>query len=69
MNGYPSWRYHKTLKALIVHSPEEDKNLGEGWADSPAAFTHLTDELDGRHGGQPIASEVEEKPKARRGRK
>jgi hypothetical protein len=35
---FPSWRYHRTVPAIIVHSPEEDAALGEGWADSPAAF-------------------------------
>ncbi len=36
---YPTWRYHKTLPAQIVHSAEEDKALGPGWFDSPVAFT------------------------------
>jgi hypothetical protein len=35
---FPSWRYHRTAPAIIVHSPEEEAALGEGWADTPAAF-------------------------------
>ena len=38
MKVYPSWRYHRTEAAKIVHSEEEDQALGEGWADTPAAF-------------------------------
>jgi hypothetical protein len=34
---YPSWRYHPTEEARIVHSAEEEEALGSGWADSPAA--------------------------------
>jgi hypothetical protein len=30
---FPSWRYHRTAPAIIVHSPEEEAALGEGWAD------------------------------------
>jgi hypothetical protein len=35
---YPAWRYHRTAPAVIVNSPVEDAALGEGWADTPAAF-------------------------------
>lgn len=35
---YPKWRYHRTLQARIVESEEEDKALGKGWEDTPAAF-------------------------------
>jgi hypothetical protein len=36
--AFPCWRYHRTLPARIVYSAEEEKALGEGWADTPAAF-------------------------------
>lgn len=32
---YPTWRYHKELGSKVISSPEEDKALGKGWADSP----------------------------------
>jgi hypothetical protein len=35
---FPSCRYHRTAPPIIVHSPEEEAALGEGWADTPAAF-------------------------------
>jgi hypothetical protein len=35
---YPSWRYHLTAPPTLVHNPEEDADLGEGWADTPRAF-------------------------------
>lgn len=35
---WPRWRYHKEKDALIVHSDEQNKALGAGWADSPAEF-------------------------------
>jgi hypothetical protein len=38
MQNYPSWRYHATEPAVIVADPEADDALGEGWADTPAAF-------------------------------
>lgn len=36
---FPSWRYHKTEGAKIVHSKEEsDWHEKKGWAETPAAF-------------------------------
>jgi len=35
---YPSWRYHRTKPAVMVKDPNEEADLGEGWADRPAAF-------------------------------
>jgi hypothetical protein len=35
---FPCWRYHATQPAVIVNDPEELESLGEGWADTPAAF-------------------------------
>ena len=36
--AYPRWKYHRTLPAVIVEDPEAEADLGEGWADTPAAF-------------------------------
>jgi hypothetical protein len=33
--GYPSWRYHPQKGAKLVHSPEEEEALGEGYSDVP----------------------------------
>lgn len=38
MAGYPSWRFHATDEPRVIHSADEEKALGKGWADSPAAF-------------------------------
>ena len=35
---YPTWRYHKDQPPVLVETAEQDKALGKGWADSPAAF-------------------------------
>jgi hypothetical protein len=35
---YPRWKYHASGKAVIVNDPEAESALGEGWADTPAAF-------------------------------
>ena len=35
---YPKWKYHRTKPAVIVADPEAEAELGEGWADRPAAF-------------------------------
>lgn len=39
---FPKWKYHAQLAAVIVHSADEETALGEGWADSPAAFGIIT---------------------------
>lgn len=36
--SYPMWKYHKTNEPKLVHSEAEEKALGPGWADTPAAF-------------------------------
>jgi hypothetical protein len=68
MGGYPSWRYHRELPALIVKSEEEDKALGEGWADSPARF--LEPETYREHQAKWTSKEekLAESPKKKRGR-
>jgi hypothetical protein len=35
---YPKWKYHRTLAACIVADAIAEAALGEGWADTPAAF-------------------------------
>jgi len=44
---YPAWRHNKDGESKIVYSKGEDKKLGKGWADSPAAFD----------AGQPVEDE------------
>ena len=41
---YPSWRYHKSQEAKIVHSEEQDESLGKDWSDTPAALEKEQDE-------------------------
>jgi hypothetical protein len=41
---FPCWRYNATEPAVIVNDPEELAALGEGWADTPAAFAPTEDE-------------------------
>lgn len=38
MKNYPTWRYHSTENPRVVKSEVEENNLGDGWADTPAAF-------------------------------
>jgi hypothetical protein len=35
---YPKWKYHRSLPACTVQDPEQEANLGDGWADHPSAF-------------------------------
>lgn len=35
---YPAFRYHRTKAPVVIHSPEAEEALGEGWANTPAAF-------------------------------
>lgn len=35
---FPKWKYHPARAARIVKTAREESDLGEGWADSPAAF-------------------------------
>lgn len=35
---YPRWKYHATKPACVVYSAKEERDLGRGWADSPADF-------------------------------
>lgn len=46
---YPKWLYHKELEAKVVHSEDEEKGLGGGWEESPAAF-----QLEGKEELDPV---------------
>lgn len=35
---YPKWLYHADGRSVVVNDREEEAALGEGWADTPAAF-------------------------------
>lgn len=37
-NEYPKWKYHATKPAAVVKDEAEEKALGKGWEDTPAAF-------------------------------
>lgn len=68
---FPSWRYHRTEPACIVHDPIEDEALGEGWADTPAAFEGdepaIDEDLDDEaNDGDPAAAELTEDKKAKK---
>lgn len=36
--NFPTWRYHATEQPALVQDAAELQALGEGWADTPAAF-------------------------------
>jgi hypothetical protein len=48
MEFYPSWRFHRTERAVIVADPASDEALGPGWADTPAAFFDPEPEEDAK---------------------
>ena len=31
---YPSWRYHRTEKPELCHTPERDTEMGDEWNDT-----------------------------------
>lgn len=35
---YPSWRYHRTADPVLCNDAAHDAELGDEWADTPAAF-------------------------------
>ena len=35
---FPAWKYHATEPAVVVNNEAELDALGDGWADTPAAF-------------------------------
>lgn len=35
---YPKYMYHTTEEPTVVNNPDELKELGPDWAESPAAF-------------------------------
>lgn len=38
LSSYPKWKYHPEKEAVVIESIQEEKELGPGWFDSPAAF-------------------------------
>lgn len=38
MIEYPKFLYHKEKGKILIKSVEEEKELGQGWKDTPAAF-------------------------------
>ena len=40
---YPKCKYHWNGKTVTVKSPDEERNLGGGWASSPSAFEAYRD--------------------------
>jgi hypothetical protein len=33
-SDFPKWKHHKHNKSVLVHSPEQEQLLGDGWHDS-----------------------------------
>lgn len=42
---YPAFRYHRTKAPVVINSPEAEEALGEGWANTPAAFKDEAPEI------------------------
>jgi hypothetical protein len=66
--AFPCWRYHRTEEARIVDNLAELEALGEGWADTPAAFAVEEtivdgDEPEGFEGGKEPETDPAEAPK------
>jgi hypothetical protein len=38
--NYPRWLYHKDFEPIIVRDGAHEKELGEGWKESPAEHGH-----------------------------
>jgi len=57
---YPKWKYHWNREATVVKSLEEEKALGVGWADSPAAFDPYKGARPARTEGQDPVKWVDE---------
>lgn len=66
--SFPKYLYHKTEGAKLIESEEQEKALGKGWADSPAAFDAAPSapgddgnvsqgSEDGADGGEPSVGE------------
>jgi hypothetical protein len=51
MKQYPKFLYHRELEPVVVADPIEHEALGEGWAESPAAFEETPAEDDSRELG------------------
>lgn len=42
---YPKWLYHATEPARVVADPDEHAALGPEWAETPAAFEPVREEI------------------------
>jgi hypothetical protein len=51
-NEYPKWLYHADGRSVIVNSREEAEALGDGWAETPAAFPRRPAEVHKPKGGK-----------------
>lgn len=67
VSEYPRWRYHASKPAQLVQNPQEDKALGEGWADSPERVHVATIENTAVVAPLPPAPEPEAAPARRLG--
>jgi hypothetical protein len=46
--AYPSWRYHRDGRAVMIHGDEHHQALdAEGWRDTPAAFLTVDEDEQG----------------------
>ena len=60
---HPCWRYHATEDPRLCETPEDEAALGEGWADTPAAFFDEPGELEPAAGTEePISVPVKRGP-------
>lgn len=44
---YPKWKY-QGAKAVLVHSEQEETDLGDGWADAPTDAQGTAQQVDPR---------------------
>ena len=65
---FPTWLYHRSEPAVIVHDEESAARLGPEWADTPAAFLDDCDLPDMGTAPSSAATEpaAEKKPKRKR---
>ena len=61
MEEYPKWMYHATEAPRLVQDPGQLDELGNAWAETPAAFesTSESGEPEAKRRGRPRKSEAE----------
>lgn len=69
MTQYPLIKYHHELRpdGLIVRNAEQDRELGEGWAHSPAEALELFKKLSEPSEKEPDLPKTATKPKKIKG--